>query len=57
MFRVEGMFRMGERWQKFAKEIDAGSEEEAVEKTYSLLGSNHKVKRVHVKIGKVMRVE
>ena len=53
MYVVEGIFKMGDRWQKFRKEVEAKSEEEAVEKVYSLLGSNHHTKRIHIKIAKV----
>ena len=57
MYRVFGTFRMAPRtWQKFEKEVEAGSREEAIEKVYSILGSNHKVKRVHIKIEGVEKI-
>ncbi len=37
-------------WQKFVKEVTALKPEQALEKIYSLLGSNHKLKRRHIKI-------
>ena len=43
-------------WQKFAKEVEAKNEGAAVEKVYSLLGSNHRTKRIHIKIEGVERV-
>ena len=57
MFVVRGTFKMGSNWQKFTKEVEAGTEEQAIEKVYSLLGSNHHTKRVHIKIESVERVE
>ncbi|MCD6382945.1 MAG: 50S ribosomal protein L18a [Thermoplasmata archaeon] len=39
--------------QRFRKEVAARDEKEAVEKVYSLLGSNHKVKRRFIKIESV----
>jgi len=56
MFLVRGKFWNKEFWQKFEKEIDAKSEEEAVEKAYSLLGSHHKVKRTKIVIEEVRKV-
>ncbi len=56
LYEVRGIFRMAPRtWQKFTKLVEAGNEEEAREKTYSLLGSNHKVKRIHIKIEEVRK--
>ena len=55
-FRIEGKFRMGDRLQKFCKEIKAIKKEHAIEYIYSVLGSRHKVKRYHIKIEKVEEV-
>ncbi|MCD6403692.1 MAG: 50S ribosomal protein L18a [Nanoarchaeota archaeon] len=56
MFLVRGKFWNKGYWQKFEKEINAKSEEEAVEKAYSLLGSHHKVKRTKIIIEEVKKV-
>ncbi len=56
-FEVAGMFRTSEGWQKFRKVVDAHNEKFAIEKIYSLIGSNHKVKRHLVKIEEVKQVE
>jgi len=56
MYAVEGIFKMGGVWQRFRKEVEARSKREAVEKVYSLLGSNHHTKRIHIKIEKVEKV-
>ncbi len=56
-FLVRGTFMMAPGvWQKFAKEIEAKNEGSAVEKVYSLLGSNHHTKRIHIKIEGVERI-
>ncbi|WP_456468342.1 50S ribosomal protein L18Ae [Archaeoglobus sp.] len=56
-FEVTGMFRTSEGWQNFKKVVDAHNERFAVEKIYSLIGSNHKVKRHLIKIEEVKQVE
>ncbi|MEF8873457.1 MAG: 50S ribosomal protein L18Ae [Candidatus Thermoplasmatota archaeon] len=51
--RVMGKFRMGKRkgeFQRFSKEVVSETEEEAIEKIYSLLGSKHRTKRTNIKI-------
>jgi len=60
VFLVEGRMlirhdRMPE-WWKFRKYVRALKPEHAVEKVLSELGSNHKVKRYHVKIERVVEV-
>jgi len=60
VFLVEGRMlirhdRMPE-WWKFRKYVRALKPEHAVEKILSELGSNHKVKRYHVKIERVVEV-
>ena len=52
-FEVSGKFRNGMIWTKFKKVVEAHNERFAIEKTYSLLGSNHKVKRNLIKIENV----
>jgi len=57
MFEVVGTFRTGEEWKKFKKTVNAHNERFAVEKVYSLLGSNHKVKRGLIRIEDIRKVE
>jgi large subunit ribosomal protein LX len=57
MYEVRGFFKIGNQWKKFRKIVDAHNEKFAVEKTYSILGSNHKVRRNMIKIEKVEKVE
>ncbi|MEZ0394274.1 MAG: 50S ribosomal protein L18Ae [Desulfurococcaceae archaeon] len=60
IYRVKGVMLIGHdrnpSWQKFVKEVRALNEREALEKVYSILGSNHKVKRRHVKIESVEEI-
>jgi len=57
LFEISGKFRNGETWRVFTKVIEAHNESFAKEKVYSLIGSNHKVKRNLIKIEKVSPVE
>lgn len=43
-------------WQKFRKYVRAVKPEHAVEKVYAELGSNHKIKRYHIVIERVVEV-
>jgi large subunit ribosomal protein LX len=43
-------------WQKFRKYVRAVKPEHAVEKVLSELGSNHKIKRYHIVIERVVEV-
>jgi large subunit ribosomal protein LX len=52
-FRIKGELLMGRTYQPFTKEVAAESEEEAVEKVLSLLGSKHRTKRRDIKIQRV----
>ncbi len=44
------MGNQSDDWQRFSKEVISDSEEEAIEKVNSLLGSKHRVKRTNIKI-------
>ncbi|HIQ03952.1 MAG TPA: 50S ribosomal protein L18a [Desulfurococcales archaeon] len=60
VFRVIGEMLISHdklpRWQKFVKDVRATKPSEAIELVYSLLGSNHKVKRRHIKIHEVKEI-
>ncbi len=56
-YEIKGRFRNGMVWMPFRKVVDAHSEGLAREKVYSLIGSNHKVKRNLIKIESVELVE
>ena len=50
-FEVKGQFRVSPKdWQSFTIEIASEDEDGAVEKTFSLMGSRHRVKRQFVRI-------
>jgi len=56
-FEVTGVFKNANQWQKFRKVVEAHNERFALEKVYSLLGSNHKVKRHLIRVESVKVVE
>ena len=57
VFRIKGLmkYRTGDV-QPFTIEVTALSEEQALEKVYSLLGSRHKLKRRNIKIQSIEEV-
>ncbi len=57
IFEVKGKFRKAKKWKSFTKKVEAQNERMAVEKTYSLIGSNHKVKRNLIEINNIGQVE
>jgi len=56
-FEVKGRFRNGESWNRFTKIIEAHNEKFAIEKTLSLIGSNHKVKRNLIEIQEIREMD
>ena len=57
-FEVKGQFRISVRkWQPFTIEVATADEPAAVDKTFSLIGSRHNVKRQFVKIEGVRGLE
>ena len=55
-FLVAGTFKDRHDFHKFSKEIAAWNEKLAKDKVYSLLGSNHKIKRQHINIEEVKEI-
>jgi large subunit ribosomal protein LX len=53
MFEVKGTFRMGSEWKPYTKVIAAPNEKQAQERTLSLIGSKHNLKRMYIKIDSV----
>ncbi|OFV68008.1 MAG: 50S ribosomal protein L18Ae [Candidatus Syntrophoarchaeum caldarius] len=53
-FQVKGVFKMGSRNNRFTKVIESNNEKNAIEKVYSLLGSEQRLKRRNIKIKEVM---
>lgn len=56
MWKFVGKMKMGKKWVKFTKEIDAPKRERAIEILYSDLGSKHKIPRRSIKIESVEEI-
>ncbi len=60
IYRIEGFMLISHdrnpTWQKFVKEVTAVKESDALEKVYSELGSNHKLRRRHIRITSVKEI-
>ncbi len=60
IYRVEGYMLISHdrlpTWQKFRKEVRAVNPQHAIEYVYSVLGSNHKLRRKHIRIEKVEEI-
>jgi large subunit ribosomal protein LX len=61
VYRVEGLMLISHdrlpTWQKFTKEVRALNEEQALEYVYSILGSNHKLRRKHIKVTSIKEIK
>jgi len=55
-YRVKGTFLMGGAYSPFNREIEAMNEEDAREKTMSLLGSEHRCKRNKIRVETIVEV-
>ena len=56
VFRVTGEVSKPNLQTSFAKEVVAAKPEHAVEKVYAEIGSQHRVKRFHIKISGVEEI-
>jgi len=56
-FEVKGTFRMGANWMPYTKVIEAPNEKQAQERTFTVIGSKHKLKRAYIKIASVAPVK
>lgn len=52
-FEIKGEFDLGNKTQEFLREVEADSENLAVEKLYCLLGSSHGLRRAEIAINKI----
>jgi large subunit ribosomal protein LX len=60
MFEIKGRLKggiIGAKWNSFTKVIESQNEKNAIEKTYSLMGSKHGLRRSLIKIDEVKAVE
>ena len=59
-FEIKGRYKgglIGKTWLPFSKVVDSQNEKNAVNKVYSLMGSEHGLKRGLIKIDGVKAVE
>jgi len=49
-FVITGSFKAGRSWERFTKKVSSNSETNAAEKLYSLIGSEHGLKRKLIRI-------
>jgi len=47
---ISGRFKAGSRWEKFTKKVASQNEKNAQDKVYSLIGSEHGLKRNLIKL-------
>lgn len=52
-FIVKGTFKAGLKWERFTKNLTSPNKNNASEKAYSLIGSEHGLKRHLIKIESV----
>jgi len=53
---VKGTFKAGQKWERFTKKITSPNKNNGKEKTYSLIGSEHGLRRSLIKIESVEEV-
>ena len=59
-FEIRGRYKgglVGKTWLPFSKVVESQNEKNAVNKVYSLMGSQHGLKRGLIKIDEVLAVE
>jgi len=49
-FQIMGSFKAGRSWERFTKKVSSNNEKNAAEKLYSLIGSEHGLKRNLIRI-------
>ncbi|MEA1944800.1 MAG: 50S ribosomal protein L18Ae [Euryarchaeota archaeon] len=50
---VSGTFKAGSNWEQFTKIVSSQNKKNAIEKVYSLIGSEHGLKRNLIRIAEV----
>lgn len=56
-FIVKGTFKAGQKWERFTKNITSHNKNNAAEKAYSLIGSEHGLRRSLIKIESLEEVK
>ena len=49
-FTVKGTFKAGLKWEHFSKKVTSQNKKNAIEKAFSLIGSEHGLERRLIKI-------
>ncbi|TRZ91672.1 MAG: 50S ribosomal protein L18a [Methanosarcinales archaeon] len=49
-FTVKGTFKAGLKWEHFSKKVTSQNKKNAIDKAYSLIGSEHGLERRLIKI-------
>ena len=57
IFRINGEISRPDYQTSFTKEVRAMKPEDAIEKVYTEIGSQHRVKRVHLKILSIQEIQ
>jgi large subunit ribosomal protein LX len=55
-FIISGTFKAGSNWERFTKTVSSQNEKNAIEKVYSLIGSENKLKRNFIKIASTAEI-
>jgi len=53
VFQITGSFKAGRSWERFTKKVVSNNEKNAAEKLYSLIGSEHGLKRNLIQIEQI----
>jgi large subunit ribosomal protein LX len=53
-FQIIGSFKAGRSWERFTKKVSSNNEKNAAEKLYSLIGSEHGLKRNLIRIESIL---
>lgn len=56
-YEIKGKFKTGHTWGNFTKKISSLNKKNAIEKTYSIIGSNHHLERRLIKIENILELE
>jgi large subunit ribosomal protein LX len=56
IFRVEGIIQSPSYQTHFVKDVRALKPEDAIEKIYMDMGSQHRIKRIHMKVNSIKEI-
>jgi large subunit ribosomal protein LX len=52
-FEVKGTFSIGGEWHPYTKVIEAPNETQALERTFAVIGSKHRLKRRYITVNDI----